>query len=442
MNRRELLKNSAKALLMTSTVSLFAKDKREIEEKISMKTTLKKQEKNPRVVVVGGGWSGLAFAKNIKALVPHAEVILVEKRYAFVSCPVSNAWLVDLVDLDFLTHSYLDGAKNFGYEYFQATATGLSAKENVLHTTEGDLSYDYLVFATGITYDYYNWSNGDEAFEKKLHSLYPPAFISGSEHLTLKRKIKNFKGGTFLLTVPDGNYRCLSGPYERACLIADYFQKHKIKGKVVVVDENNDITIKEKGFHSAFTELYKDQIEYISGSKIVNIDLEKRVVETEFDEISFDDASFYPNVRAPKLLEDLGLTTKTPYNRIEANLDIYTYRFKGHKNIYGCGDIRPMGFSKSGNTAYTEGAILAKMIAEDMADKKMKWESPTTFCVSIVSTQPEREITLVSDYKYGVQGETEFHSSITDEDWKHNGIGKENAQFSWATSMYDNMFYT
>jgi len=442
MNRRELLKNSAKALLLASTASLSASDKTEKKETLYTKTLAKKTGKNPRVVVVGGGWSGLAFAKNIKALVPQAEVTLVEKRYEFISCPVSNAWLVDLVDMDFLTHSYIDAANNFGYDYFQATATGLSAKENVLHTTAGDLSYDYLVFATGITYDYYNWSKGDEAFEKRLHTLYPPAFIPGSEHLTLKRKIKNFKGGIFLLTVPNGNYRCLAAPYERACLIADYFQKHKIKGKVVLVDENNDITIKEKGFHSAFNELYKDQIEYISGSKIVSIDLDKKIVETEFDEISFDDAAIYPNVRAPKLLEDLGLTTQTPYNRIEANLDVYTYRFKGHENIFGCGDIRPMGFSKSGNTAYTEGAILAKMIAEDMAHKKMKWETPTTFCVSIVSTQPDREITLVSDYKYGPHGETEFNSSITDEDWKHNGVGKGKAQFAWATSMYNNMFYT
>lgn len=265
--------------------------------------------------------------------------------------------------------------------------------------------------------------------------------MPGSEHLTLKEKIKNFKGGTFLLTVPSGNYRCLAAPYERACLLADYIKKHKIKGKVVLLDENNDITIKQEGYSSAFKELYKDELVYISGSTISHIDIDKKIVETEFDEIHFDDASFYPSVRAPKLLEKLGLTTKTVYNRIEANLDVYTYRFKGHTNIFGCGDIRPMGFSKSGNTAYTEGANLAKMIADDIANKKMQWQSSTTLCVSIVSTIPQREITLLSDYKYGKHGETQFNSTITDEDWKHNGIGKHHAQFSWAKSMYDSMFF-
>jgi len=439
MNRRELLKNSAKALLFASAAPLYASAAN--DDKKADRTKKNTNSKHPKIVVVGGGWSGLSFAKHIKHHVPDAEVTLVEKRYEFISCPVSNAWLADMVDMDFLTHSYIEAANNFGYTYFQATATGLRAKENVLETTQGDLHYDYLVFATGITYDYYNWSKGDEAFEKKLHALYPPAFIPGSEHLTLKRKIKAFKGGTFVLTVPNGNYRCLAAPYERTCLIADYFKKNNIKGKVVLIDENNDITIKAEGFHSAFKELYKDQVVYMSGSKITNIDLEKKIVETEFDEVAFDDAAFYPNVRAPKLLEKLGLTTQTVYNRVEANLDVYTYRFKGHHNIYGCGDIRPMGFSKSGNTAYTEGQNLAKMIADDIAKKKMRWVSPTTFCVSIISSQPDREITLVSDYKYGKHGETEFNSSITDEDWAHNGIGKSKAQFNWAKSMYDNMFY-
>jgi len=439
MNRRELLKNGAKALLLASSAVLASED---VQKEVKTSTTQTPiNTKKPKIVVVGGGWSGLAFAKDIKQYVPHAQVTLVEKKEAFISCPVSNAWLVDLVDMDFLTHSYIDAANNFGYAYLQAEATNLDAKKNILYTTKGEVAYDYLVFATGISYDYYNWSKGDEAFEQKLHSLYPPAFIPGSEHLTLKRKIKNFKGGNFLLTVPDGNYRCLAAPYERACLIADYFKKHNIQGKVVLLDENNDITIKQEGFSSAFNELYKDEIVYMSGSKISHIDLDKKTVETEFDEITFEDAAFYPNVRAPKLLEKLGLTTKTPYNRIEADLDIYTYRFKGHINIYGCGDIRPMGFSKSGNTAYTEGKNLAKMIADDIGKKKMTWQTPTTFCVSIVSTQPQREITLVSDYKYGKHGETQFNSSITDEDWKHNGIGKAHAQFSWAKSMYNNMFY-
>ncbi len=434
MERREMIKTSLAAFLSLTTLSV-ANQKEKPRKKHGSKTT------QPKIVVVGGGWSGLSCAKHIKKYILDAKVTLVEKRDHFVSCPVSNAWLFDLVNLDFLTHSYIDAANNFGYTYLQATATGLDASKNILHTTEGNLEYDYLIFATGIEYDYHSWSKGNRAFEEKIHRLYPPAFIPGSEHLTLKHKIKRFKGGNFIISVPNGNYRCLPAPYERACLLADYMKQQNIKGKVILLDENNTVTIKEEGFLSAFAKLHKEYLLYMPASEITAIDLDKKIVYTDFDEIPFEDAAFYPNVKAPKLLETLGMTRKTAYNRVEADLDVHTNRFKGHSNIFGCGDLRPMGFSKSGNTAYTEGANVARMVAEAYYKKHIRWESPVTFCVSLVSMKPQREITLLSQYKYGSKGETLFNGTTSDEAWRDNRLGEAKAQFTWAQSMYDKMFY-
>ena len=76
-------------------------------------------------MVLGGGWSGLSIAKTIKEFSPQADVILVEKRHEFISCPISNLWLVDKVDLEYITHDYLQGARNYNYTYFNATAIGI-----------------------------------------------------------------------------------------------------------------------------------------------------------------------------------------------------------------------------------------------------------------------------------------------------------------------------
>jgi hypothetical protein len=114
--------------------------------------------KNPRVVVLGGGWSGLSIAKTIKEFSPQADVILVEKRHEFISCPVSNLWLVDKVDLEYITHDYLQGARNYNYTYFNATAIGIDKKQRILKTSEGDINFDYLVLSPGIDYDYSRWT--------------------------------------------------------------------------------------------------------------------------------------------------------------------------------------------------------------------------------------------------------------------------------------------
>jgi NADH dehydrogenase FAD-containing subunit len=354
---------------------------------------------------------------------------------------MSNEWLVDLVDLDFLTHSYIDASKNNKYTYLQAEAIDVDKKRNILKTTRGDLEYDYLVFAEGIEYDYDVWTHGDKKLEDRLRVEYPAAFIPGSEHITLKEKIKNFKGGNFVLTVPSGNYRCLAAPYERACLIADYFMKQKIDAKVILLDANNKIQIKSEGFKSVFNGIYKDRIEYMVNSQITKFDLDKKVLSTEFDDIHFEDGAFYPNVKAPYILEKLGMTKKTSFNRLEADINQYTYKVKKTDNIYVCGDARPMGFSKSGNTAFSEGVNLAQMIADEIAGKPAKWVSPITTCFSLLQTKPETCISLYTEYGYDKNGDMFFKNNKTNEAWKTNGLGEGRVVYAWAKGMYQSMFY-
>jgi len=55
--------------------------------------------------------------------------------------------------------------------------------------------------APGIDYDYSGWTT-DENEILKLKTEYPAAFKPGSETLTLRNKVQNFKGGNFIMTVP------------------------------------------------------------------------------------------------------------------------------------------------------------------------------------------------------------------------------------------------
>ena len=89
------------------------------------------------------------------------DVVLIEQRAHFVSCPISNLWLVGAVDLEFLTHSYLDAAVNNGYTFFNATVHNVDKKAKIVYTNEGTVNYDYLVLAPGIDYDYEAWTKGD-----------------------------------------------------------------------------------------------------------------------------------------------------------------------------------------------------------------------------------------------------------------------------------------
>ena len=106
--------------------------------------------KGPRLVVVGGGWSGLTLAKYVKLNHPEFDVVLIDKKAMFVSCPMSNVWLADQIDLEFISHSFLDAAKNNNYLFLNAAVIDLDRESKKVFTEHGYIEYEYLVMAPGM----------------------------------------------------------------------------------------------------------------------------------------------------------------------------------------------------------------------------------------------------------------------------------------------------
>jgi len=402
--------------------------------------------KGKRVVIVGAGPSGLTIAKYLKKRNKDADVVLIDKRAIFMSGFISNLVATEILPLEFITHDFLAGARNNGYHFLQATVHDVDRKNKTVYTNEGSLKYDVLVLAPGIDYDYSRWTNGDMAMEERLKTEYPAAFIPGSETLTLKSKITDFEGGNFIVTVPGGNYRCLPGPYERACLVADYFKKNGIKGKVIVLDENPNITIKADGFHSAFKELYGDIIEYMPSTTITKIDLDNKVIHTELgEEIEFEDAALYPRVRGNRLLEIAGVAKDSVFNKMEADIDPFTYQSKADPDVFCTGDVRPMGFSKSGNTANTEGKIVAEYIDMHLNGKKLgrdTWKSPLTICYSAVTSDPLKAVSVNAEYAYDDKKKAfGFANAGTMEKWNSkDGVNAGKGLLEWGKGLYRDFF--
>jgi NADH dehydrogenase FAD-containing subunit len=394
--------------------------------------------KGQRVVVVGGGWSGLTAAKYLKQANAALDVVLVEKNATFMSCPISNLWLTGLVDLEFLTHSYLDAAKNNDYLYFNATVVDLDRDTRKLYTDQGFIHYDYLLLAPGIDYDYASIGVKDPADEFRLRSHYPAGFMPGSEHVSIRNKLLDFEGGAFVLTVPTGNYRCLPGPYERACLIASYFKREKIKGKVILLDANPEITIKKDGFQAAFDQLYKDTLEYHPSFTITGVDVDKRRVLSDFGEVEFTDAAIYPKIRASKLIETVGLAALKSAQK-EGRVEPLTYNVVGDERVYVAGDARPMPFSKSGNTANSEAKFVASVIAARAQGKPAPaWQSPNTICYSVVNGEPLEAISIDTRYAFNPKDQSFAFDQVKVFDKRDAARGA--ATLEWAKGLYRDMF--
>ncbi|MBT5309355.1 MAG: FAD-dependent oxidoreductase [Rhodospirillaceae bacterium] len=397
--------------------------------------------KGHRVVVVGGGWSGMTIAKYLKVNDPELDVVLIERRAVFISHPISGAWLAGLMPMEPLMRSYLDAAAANNYIFFNASLIDLDRAQRKVYTDQGWLAYDDLVLAPGLDYDYGTFGVDDPTAVNDLKTRYPAGFMSASEHISLNAKVRNFKGGTFVLTAPPGIFRCSATPYERACLIASVFKREKIAGKVVLIDPREEPAVKAEGFLAAFDELHSDTIEYMSSTEIESIDPETRTIVTGFDDIVFDDAAIYPRIRGARLLEYLGLVDPASAQK-EAAIDRFAYNATPggvmDEHVYLAGDCRPMPFSKSGNTAYTEGKYLAALIAARAKGSTVAWESPQTICYSIVGIEPMAGIMVRTKYKYDATADNwdyEDNFAVHERDRE-----KADKAFEWAETHLDDMF--
>jgi NADH dehydrogenase FAD-containing subunit len=394
--------------------------------------------RGPRVVVVGGGWSGLTVAKYLKRFDRDFDVVLIDRNALFVSCPMSNLWMADQVSMDFLTHSYIDAARNNDYLFFNATVIDLDREARRVFTEQGYIEYDYLVLAPGIDYDYARIGIEDMEEEYYIRSNYPGGYVNASEYLAIKHKLENFKGGTFLLTVPAGNYRCTAAPYERACMAAAIIKRNGVKGKVLLLDHNADIKIKKDGFRKAFETLYPDIIQYEPSADIVSVNLEDREVETEFDAYQFDDAAIYAPVRASKIIEHMGLVDPDSHQK-EAHIDQFRNHIIGDEHVYVTGDSRPQPFSKSGHTANSEGKFVAEVIAAHHQGVDVEWRSPQTMCFSGVKIDPLEAMNIITYYRYDKGRETfDFDRVHLVEEWS---VKSGQAGLAWAEGMFRDMFY-
>ncbi len=388
----------------------------------------------PRCVVVGGGTAGLTLAKYLKKENPKFDVVMVEPNYLFMSAYLTSLWLDDIIDLKFVQYSFCDAARKGNYIWLQASLIDLDREKKRAYTSEGYIDYQFIALAPGIDYNYASIGITDPAMVEYCKLNYPAGFMPGSEILTIKDKLAQFEGGVFLTTVPTGNYRCFPAPYERACLVADYFKTNKVKGKIVLLDPNETpFKPQAPGFLAAFSELYKDYVDYKPSTTIKSVDPIKKTVTTDFDTISFDDAAIYPRCRAAKLLEDLGLADmKSP--QFEADIDPYKYFCKGDKTCYVLGDARPQPFSKSGNTAASEAHFVAKVIAAAAAGKDIDWVSPQTVCYSTVNGHPEESIMVTATY----DEKTFSFTGVSRDNKRSAALGK--ATREWAAGLYRDMF--
>jgi len=351
-----------------------------------------------KVVVVGGGFGGATAAKYLKMWGKSAvEVTLIEANDKFTSPILSGLVVTSQLAIDRLDFGFDRLNSVHGVTIMQNTVTSVDSVGKSVTLSDGTttVAYDRLILAPGI--DFVPVEGWDP--------LKLPHAWSGRDQLALfTEQLAHFpENGTVVIRVPAGPYRCPPGPYERASTVADYLRVTNKNARVVVLDNQPNITIDPTLFHELYEEF---GVEYRSNIRIKRVnsgddvgtgrsisfveletDAEGLVTTIEGSEETIEAAviNLIPDHKAAPIIFSAGLTDGGNW----APVDPLTYEstIPGKEFIHILGDSQGTGQTKAGQAANGQAKICADAILQVLAGKAVYGLPIVTVGCSALVTQ-------------------------------------------------------
>ncbi len=345
----------------------------------------------PHIVIVGGGFSGATCAKYLKLWGGSSvDVTVVETNPTYTSPILSNLVLNGNKTTANLAFTYATLSNKYGINMIHSSVTNVDKTNKQLTLSNGsNLTYDKLVLASGIDFD--KVSNYD--ITKVPHAWGPKDQIE-----LLKTQIDTMvDGDDFIMTIPASPYRCPPGPYERACVVADYLKNTKgfSSSKVIVLDANANIIVEADTFGTAFTSY---GVDYRPNSIVTAVDdSANSVTFTQSGTpttISGKVLNVIPNQKAASIVFTAGVNSGNwaPVNPL-------SYESTIANNIYIIGDSQATAQPKAGHIGNSEAKICADAILRSLNNIALN-QSPKTNSACYSPTSSNSASWLTAVYKY------------------------------------------
>ena len=391
---------------------------------------------NYNVIVVGGGMAGATAAKYIRLWGKNQiSVALIEKDASYTSNIMSNEVLTGKrASVSSLAYSYGTLSSKYGVNRLQGKVVAIDAVNKTVTYTNGIVSsvltYDRLVLAPGLEFDLMPGMSNISEYD----NLVPHAWKAGPQTTLLRNQLLSMADyQNVVITIPLAPYRCPPGPYERACVIADWLRINKPNSKVIVLDANNSIQAEPVNFQNAFSGAYGYTVDYQSGCTVTNLQLLAGANTVTFIQNGISKSvtaavlNPIPPQRAPALLADSGLI-----NGKFAPINLLTYESTLKPGIHVIGDACVSGMPKAGHIGNQEGKTCANAIVYALKGSQYALDetSPVlnSACFTPVTSTMATWLSAVYQYSNGLM----VPSSL-------NNVTQPRVAVSASTDNYKNM---
>lgn len=358
MDRRQLLRAVAGAAAGLGPLLVLANDDRNTRRKSDSSTPQAlppPTHPKARVIVLGGGMGGATVSKYLRLWGDAVDVTLVDRNPSYTSCIMSSLVLTGQRSMSSLAFGYDSLRTRYGVRTVFGEVVAIDPVACRVTLQGGTvLQGDRLVLAPGIAFDAVPGLTQPEAM--------PHAWKAGPQTSLLARQLAAMPGnGVAVLTIPAVPYRCPPGPYERACLIADWLRLNKPQAKLIVLDANPDFVTEKDNFSRAFFDLHGRVVEYRTGVVIDSVDPTSKTLFTNGGAVRGDVVNLIPSQRAPQLLADAGLLNATG-GRFAA-VDVLSYASTAVPSTHVVGDASATTQPKAGHIANQQAKVCADALS-------------------------------------------------------------------------------
>ncbi|HEX2275393.1 MAG TPA: FAD/NAD(P)-binding oxidoreductase [Acidimicrobiales bacterium] len=317
----------------------------------------------PHVVVLGGGFGGLAAVHTLRArLGDGVDITLVDRGDRFF---MGFAKLWDLAGIRPLEEgsARLSGLTARGVRLVQAEVTAMEPRARRVETSAGALHADALLVALGAPSrrEHVELLSGPGA-----HDLYDHASLGA-----IGRSLNEVDAGRVLVAILGGPFKCPPAPFEAVLLVDELLRRRGVRDRVhLAISTFQPVTLPVAGPDASSYvagHLEERGIELLAGRSVVSVDGADRVVRFEDgSDAPYDVLLGVPACAPPPAVRESALAG--PSGWIEPDRHTLRASFEG---VYAVGDCTLVPTAKgqlpkAGVFAAGEGEVAAANIAADL----------------------------------------------------------------------------
>ena len=341
------------------------------------------QGSRPRVLVLGGGFSGIGAAQKLKK--SDVDVVLVDKHDYHTFQPLLYQVATGLLEQPAVGHpirGLFHKQENARVHQDQVTAIDLAARQ-VRFAEMPELDYDYLVLALGAEVNFFGVDGASE-HSFPLYTL--PDAVRLKEHVLRRweetdRNVGLADDGALNIVVVGGGPTGIEtagalAELYRGVFIKDYPDLPHDQARIVLVEAGPELFPMFKPDIRAYTEkaLAERGVEVMTGEVVESI-TPVRVTLKSSTVLRAHTLVWGAGLQGNALVQSLGLELERG-NRIGVDSEL---RVAGHPEVYAVGDIAAITDAKTnqvlpqlGSVALQAGEHVGETIARQLAGKATK----------------------------------------------------------------------